>query len=57
MCSNIALFLNLVRAGLSYKEKDLQNKALFGENWLRNSQRSCAGAEANLKGSNMLKES
>lgn len=33
MCSNIALFLNLVRAGLSYKEKDLQNKALFGENW------------------------
>lgn len=33
MCSNIALFLNLVRAGLSYKEKDLQKKALFGENW------------------------
>ena len=31
MCSNIALFLNLVRAGLSYEEKDLQNKALFGE--------------------------
>ena len=30
---HVALFLNLVRAGLSYKDKDLQNKALFEENW------------------------